>query len=56
MGGNHKRPKKHLRFGSLLKIFQDAVNNIKDTRMQEKVHYSFVDIHLFYTTIGAQQS
>lgn len=53
MGGNHKNPKKHLSFSSLLKILQDSIENIADTRNQEKIKYRMIDIYtsafaLFY--------
>lgn len=46
MGGNHRTPKKDLKFGSLLKVFRDAVLEIPDTRDQERITYSLADIYL----------
>ena len=45
MGGIHKRPKKHLRFSSLLGSLKQAFNNILDTRHPEKIEYSMSDIY-----------
>lgn len=45
MGGIHKRPKKHLRFSSLLGSLKQAFNNIPDTRHPEKIEYSMSDIY-----------
>lgn len=45
MGGTHKHPKKHLSFHSLLQILQEAVNEIKDTRVKERIIYSLNDVY-----------
>jgi hypothetical protein len=45
MGGVHKRPKKHLRFSSLLDNLQKAFNNIPDNRHPKKIEYSLSDIY-----------
>jgi len=46
MGGTHRRPKKDLRFDSLLEVLREAVQEIKDTRDQERITYSLSDIYL----------
>jgi hypothetical protein len=46
MGGNHRIPKKDLKFGSLLEVFRDAVLQIPDTRDQDRITYSLSDIYL----------
>lgn len=46
MGGNHRNPKKDLKFGSLLEVFRDAVLEISDTRHREKITYTLPDIYL----------
>jgi hypothetical protein len=46
MGGNHRVPKKDLKFGSLLRTFRDAVAQIPDIRKQERITYTVPDIYL----------
>lgn len=46
MGGVHRRPKKNLRFESLLEVLREAARKIKDTRDQERITYSLSDVYL----------
>lgn len=45
MGGAHSRPKKHLRFSSLLDLLSDSFAQIPDQRNQDRIQYSLIDIY-----------